>query len=112
MSFHSPSSTWTPAVPAKRKPFDPCASSAVSQHEIRIRRAIREVNSLDERTLIDIGLARRQHGARGPTRTPPLVSGWRFTELAIRSGRCLEPDPSGANTVTAPGLIEKRAGVW
>jgi uncharacterized protein YjiS (DUF1127 family) len=55
MSFHSPTSTWTPAVPAKRDPLVLRLFRAI-QHEIWMRRAIRQVNSLDERTLIDIGM--------------------------------------------------------
>lgn len=69
MSFHSLSSTWAPAVPARRDLLALRLFRALGQ-EIRIRRAIREVNLLDERTLIDIG----------------MMPG--STEHAVRRGRC------------------------
>jgi uncharacterized protein YjiS (DUF1127 family) len=55
MSFHSLSSAWAAPVPAHREPLALRLFHAVRQ-ELRMRRAIREVNSLDERTLIDIGM--------------------------------------------------------
>jgi uncharacterized protein YjiS (DUF1127 family) len=55
MSFHSLTSTWSPAIPATRAPLVLRLFEAL-RYEIRMRRAIRQVNSLDERTLIDIGM--------------------------------------------------------
>jgi uncharacterized protein YjiS (DUF1127 family) len=55
MSFHSLACAWTSEVPAKRDAL-PVRIFRAIRHEMRMRKAIRDVNSLDERTLIDIGM--------------------------------------------------------
>jgi uncharacterized protein YjiS (DUF1127 family) len=56
MTFHSMPSVWAPEAPAKKVPFIVRLFNRI-RSELRLRRAIRDVNSLDDRTLIDIGLS-------------------------------------------------------
>jgi len=68
MSLSTFEAHWTGHVPAGRESLIRRLYRA-ARHELQMRRAIREVNSLDERTLIDIG----------------MVAG--STEHAVRRGR-------------------------
>ncbi|WP_162419718.1 DUF1127 domain-containing protein [Microvirga brassicacearum] len=55
MSFMSVTPAWTLDKPAPKASVLRRLFGAVA-YEIRMRRAIRHVNSLDDRTLVDIGL--------------------------------------------------------
>jgi uncharacterized protein YjiS (DUF1127 family) len=56
MTAYSPPCDWTSEQPAA-KPSRLKSLFAAFMHEIEIRRALREVNSLDDAMLHDIGLA-------------------------------------------------------
>ena len=67
MTAYSTTCDWTSEKPAP-KTSRIRSFFASLMHEIEIRRALREVGTLDEAALHDIGISARQHRGRRPLR--------------------------------------------